>query len=581
MILSNIGSLTFLLLGRNIALKKRIPRLLAVIAAISALLTVSAFASGTSAGSTKNADALFNLGLFKGTGSGYELDQTPTRIQGLVMLIRLLGEEDEALSCAATHSFSDVPQWADRYVAYAISKGYTKGTSASTFSPEETLNAKTYVTFALRALGYNDGNGDFSWDTALADSASFGLMTSASASTLSNITLNRGDMVDLSFCALTMPLKGETTTLAQKLVQAGVFTAAQGTANGVLGSRVTYTYTAYDNSTVDYLRKTVALASGKIIADVVTVNLNNPKVSVRSALVNNKIGATASFSNIVSQSGAKAVINSNFFQAYESFKIPIGHLACNGQFMYGVSGLSSFGFTSENKVVVGRPSLFYRVFVEGSATKNWPCYELNSIQQTNFNSVVYTPAYGATLKITCNGTAVFIENGVVAKISPCYVGGVLSIPTNGYIMWLGSEFTSTDYYHAPQVGDVVSMTPFLFKADAEGFTLDKVVSVVSGAPRLVKDGAIETYLDPGFTEARFTTAVTARTAIGTLPNGKLVLVSVSSATIQQMRELMLSLGCVDALNLDGGASTAMYCNGSYIRSPGRELTTTLQVFVSQ
>ena len=147
-------------------------------------------------------------------------------------------------------------------------------------------------------------------------------------------------------------------------------------------------------------------------------------------------------------------------------------------------------------------------------------------------------------------------------------------------MWLGGDYTSTDYYYPPQVGDVVALTPYLYQTDAEGFTLDNVVSVVSGAPRLVKDGAIETYLDAGFTEARFTTASTPRTAIGTLSNGKLVLVSVGAATIQQMRELMLSLGCVDAVNLDGGASTAMYCNGTYIRTPGRELTTTLQVFVS-
>ncbi|MBQ7086882.1 MAG: phosphodiester glycosidase family protein, partial [Clostridia bacterium] len=60
--------------------------------------------------------------------------------------------------------------------------------------------------------------------------------------------------------------------------------------------------------------------------------------------------------------------------------------------------------------------------------------------------------------------------------------------------------------------------------------------------------------------------------------GKILIVSVKSATIQQMRELMLNLGCVDAFNLDGGASTAMYHNGNYIRTPGRELTTTLQIF---
>ncbi len=561
-------------------MKTHIPKFIAVVLIISIVLSVPAFASGSSTGSTKNADALFSLGLFKGTGASYELDATPTRAQGITMLIRLLGEENAALSSDATLSFQDVPEWAVKYVAYAFAKGYSKGTSDTTFSPDETLDAKSYVTFALRALGYNDGNGDFSWNTALADSAKLGLMASATASSLSSVTHNRGDMVDLSYCALTMPLKGQTTTLAQKLVAAGVFTSEKGTANGVLGSRVVYIYTPFDGSTVDYVRKTVSLASGKVTADVITVNLSNPKVSVRSALVGDTIGSTAPFTSIVSQSGAKALISSNFFNAYDSFKTPIGHVVCNGQFMYGVTGLTSFGFTYNNKVEVGRPAFFYRVAVSGSATKNWPCYELNSPQQDSSNSVVYTPTYGAILKITCNGTTVVVNNGVVTKISPCYAGENLNIPASGYIMWLGSEYTSTNYYHAPAAGDVVTLTPYLFKADEEGFTFNNVVSVVSGAPRLVKDGVIETYLDPGFTEARFTTASAPRTAIGTQYNGKLILVSAAAATIQQMRELMLSLGCADAVNLDGGASTAMYFNGSYIRSPGRALTTTLQVFVA-
>ena len=63
-------------------------------------------------------------------------------------------------------------------------------------------------------------------------------------------------------------------------------------------------------------------------------------------------------------------------------------------------------------------------------------------------------------------------------------------------------------------------------------------------------------------------------------DGKLVLVSVPSATIQQMRQLMLALGCVDAFNVDGGASCGMYYNGSFLATPGRELPVTLQVFVA-
>lgn len=58
-------------------------------------------------------------------------------------------------------SFQDVPEWALKYVAYAYAKGYSKGTSSTTFSPDELLDAKSYVTFVLRALGYDDSKGDF------------------------------------------------------------------------------------------------------------------------------------------------------------------------------------------------------------------------------------------------------------------------------------------------------------------------------------------------------------------------------------------------------------------------------------
>ncbi|MEG0941797.1 MAG: phosphodiester glycosidase family protein [Oscillospiraceae bacterium] len=544
----------------------------------------SAYASGIE--STGHADALHSLGLFQGSDTGYDLEKSPTRAQGVVMLIRLLGEENAARECTAQHPFNDVPEWASQYVSYAVLKNYTKGTGTATFSPNAPLDAKSYVTFILRALEYDDSKGDFSWSTALSDCVKIGLMASGTATALSSAALNRGDLVDLSYSTLTMSLKGKAESLAQKLVSANVFTAEQGKAAGILAGPLPYTYVPVippvpaDNSTVDYARKAVSLASGRVTADIITVNLNNPRVSVKAALVNNTIGATAPFSQIVSQSGAVAAINSNFFQAYDAFKVPIGHLVCNGQFMNGSTGLPSFGFTSDNKVTVGNPAFFFRVAVSGSATKSWPCYELNSVHQASFNSIVYTPAYGTNLKITCDGTIVIVENGTVAKLAPCHNGETLVIPQNGYIMWLGSEYTSTNYYHAPQIGDKVEFTPYLYKDDPEGFSYNNVVSVVSGAPRLVKKGVIETYLDPGFTEARFTTSSTPRTAIGTLPNGKLVLVSVGAATIQQMRELMLSLGCTDALNLDGGGSTAMFCSGKYIRNPGRALTSTLQVFVS-
>ena len=149
----------------------------------------------------------------------------------------------------------------------------------------------------------------------------------------------------------------------------------------------------------------------------------------------------------------------------------------------------------------------------------------------------------------------------------------MAIPANGYVMVFGSDFTSTSWYREPAVGTSVTLTPGLTDSDTSGFPMEEITAMVSGGPRLVENGAICTTLEPGFQEARFTSAVTSRTALG-----KLVIVSTGSASIQQLRELMLQLGCVEAVNLDGGGSTALAYQGKLIRSPGRELTTTLQIF---
>lgn len=558
-------------------MKKLGTRIMALALAAALVLSMGAFAAGD-AGTQENADRLHALGLFQGTGSGYALDKTPTRLQGLIMLIRLLGEEDEALRCEDPCPFRDVAEGnPSRYTAYAYRMGYTAGTSATTFSPGGTMNFKGYVTFLLRALGYDDRAGDFTYAACLDKAAETGMMDAASASAISGTApaFYRADLVDLSLAALTVQMKGQSATLAETLVKKGVFTRTQGREQGVIGQGTqSYAYRTRDYSTVERVTNTYAVASGRVTADVITVNTANPGVTVKAAMVNSTLGATDTFANIVASSGAAVVVNGNFFEAYNDSKFPIGHVMADGAFLYGVSGLTSFGFTDSGEVAVGRPGVFF--YVEGSGY-SWACYECNSRSQTASNSVLYTPAYGGSVAFTGSGVATVVSGGVIQSSQTVAPGSGLAIPRDGYVMFFGTGFTSTNYYRPPKAGTAVTVTPRL--QGAGDFPVDRVVSMVSGGPRLVENGQICTTLEPGFQEARFTTSVTPRTAIGKLAGGKLVIVSTGAASIQQMRELMLQLGCVEAVNLDGGASTALAWQGKVVRAPGRQLTTTLQVFV--
>ena len=565
-------------------MKQRILALLTALILAASLPAVPAAAIGPD--STAHADKLASLHLFRGTADGYNLEGVPTRLQGLIMLIRLLGLEEEALACEEPNPFADVTGTGDRYAAYAYANGLTKGTGPNTFTPSRMLSASNYVTFLLRALGYDDAQGDFAPGRSLEFAAGVSLMSAKAASALSSASMDRGDLVDLSYAALTCKLKDGSRTLAEKLREDGVFTAGEGEAAGVLGGSAgwIYEYTAPAapaesagpsasagsrevSGGVSYEKKTV----GKVTANVLTVD---PKLAtVKTALVDNTLGHTAPFSKIVESSGAAAVINGNFFASYSDFKIPVGHVMVDGQFLYGTSGLSSLGITADGQIRVGRPALFTRVKAPDTS---WTAYEINV--PTQYGSILYTPAYGPSVTIIKPGSILTAAAGTITGYQPAAEGSTVSIPADGFLVYMDSAFTSTEYFQTPVPGTPVTTEYYLHKDDPEGFTLDGMVSIVSGAPRLVQDGAAVTDLEPGFTEARFTTAVSPRTAIGVNASGKLVLASVSGATIQQMRELMLGLGCVDAFNLDGGASCGMYYNGSYLATPGRELTVTLQVF---
>ena len=164
------------------------------------------------------AKALEDMGLFRGTGtaygSGYDLENIPTRIEGLVMFLRLIGEEDEALAYKGTSPFTDVPAWATQYVAYAYSKGYTTGVSATAFAPSRTMGSGEYVTFLLRVLGYSETGDkpDFTWDTAISRAKELGVLTSGEYTLLTgDTTFRRAHMAYLSYFVLDAKRKtGET-----------------------------------------------------------------------------------------------------------------------------------------------------------------------------------------------------------------------------------------------------------------------------------------------------------------------------------------------------------------------------------
>ena len=171
------------------------------------------------------ADYLYDLGLFKGSGTDengrpiFDLDRAPTRDEAVTMLVRLLGKENDALAGKWSTPFTDVADWAAPYVGYAYTNKLTNGVSDTAYGGDRTVTASQYITFVLRALGYESGK-DFQWDSAWTFSDKIGLTDGSYNSGSGDFT--RGDVAIVSCSALNVKLKNSSLTLLDLLKKEGV-----------------------------------------------------------------------------------------------------------------------------------------------------------------------------------------------------------------------------------------------------------------------------------------------------------------------------------------------------------------------
>ena len=197
---------------------------------VAALLSLAMVLGGT-ASAAGSAGTLASLGLFRGTDKGYELERTATRAEIAVTLVRLLGKEEKAIMQQNPHPFADVPEWAAPYVGYLYENYLVSGISDREFGTTVPASRCQFAAMLLRALGYSDSNGDFSYSDSLNVASDAGIIKNGS---VSDGELLRSEMTDLSAAALSTPLKNARRTLAQKLCLEHVFSETAAIDAGVM-----------------------------------------------------------------------------------------------------------------------------------------------------------------------------------------------------------------------------------------------------------------------------------------------------------------------------------------------------------
>jgi len=111
--------------------------------------------------------------------------------------------------------------------------------------------------------------------------------------------------------------------------------------------------------------------------------------------------------------------------------------------------------------------------------------------------------------------------------------------------------------------------------DLSGLGVWQVVDAVAAGPALIVDGEIRITSDQEVFFDSPVLGVNPRTAAGITGDGDLVLVVVDGrqrdsrgVDLLELATLMRDLGCVEALNLDGGGSSTLVVNGRLVNRPG-------------
>lgn len=326
------------------------------------------------------------------------------------------------------------------------------------------------------------------------------------------------------------------------------------------------------------------------IINVVKVDPKEPGVKVQVVLGGNDVvwgedstKGRETMGDIAKRLKAVAVVNGDFCDYTGD---PLGlHISGGELISEPYPRRTMFGITADGKYLFDRLELDARITLPDG--KWFPVRGINRPRAQN-ELVVYTSRWysktcandrGSEVIVTTSDLPVRLGRVIKGRITALRPDlGDTTIPSDGIVLsgaGTGSDFIKEQLKDGMEITlefNVKPWDPGRTEKVAPGW--DKVVEAIGGVPRLIRDGKIsleyaEENVQPGFTETTHP-----RTAVGTTADGKLVLVTVdgrqsfaTGMSLKDLAEFMLSQGCVNAVNLDGGGSTTLATWYGILNSP--------------
>lgn len=305
---------------------------------------------------------------------------------------------------------------------------------------------------------------------------------------------------------------------------------------------------------IKHIRLTKYYDGRPVKINVVEINSKIAKdYEILPVLASENLNSRKTISNIAEKSNAIVALNGTYFKPQTG--VPLGTLMINEKMYTG---------PIYDRVAIGIFDNGYdvaRIQLNSSIKSGDIKVKIDNINQPRMLStyvLAYTSDWGSTAPQTPKyGLQFAVENNKITKIST----SALNIPQNGYV--IAGPVSLLNKF---KVGD---------KVDLQISTIPEwknVRHIISGGPYLVKNN--EVFVDMTAQKLAAIGGKNPRSAIGYTAENNLILVSVDGRegssvgmTLMQLGNFMKSIGCVNAINLDGGGSTVMYVKGKVVNNP--------------
>lgn len=317
--------------------------------------------------------------------------------------------------------------------------------------------------------------------------------------------------------------------------------------------------TIYDvNSGVKHIKLTKYYAGKPVRINVVEVDMKLAKnLELTPALsTNSKLNSRRLIGTIAKNNNAIVALNGTYFKPQTG--VPLGTLMINKKMYTGpiydrvAMGIFDDGFD------IARVQLNATVKGSGKIIK------VNNINQPRMLStyvLAYTPEWGKSSPYAPKyGMNLLVENNLITKAS----ANPIEIPQNGYVL------SGPKQVLQPLLKDKNAQLTVKTNPEWNG-----VKHIISGGPYLVKDN--EVFVDMTAQKLGAIGGRNPRSAIGYTADNNLILVAVDGRegssiglTLMELASFMKSIGCTNAMNLDGGGSTVMYVNGQVVNRPAQK-----------